>query len=101
MMLPETPTVDQVAVSVAELDQHPRHRVGAALEDAHAIVAQLEILDMLLVDAEVLAQREIERVDGAVAFGGGDQPLLADADLHHRLRGRIGDAAARRACARR
>ena len=47
---------------------------------------------MFLVDAEVLAQREIERVDRAVALGGRDEPLLADADLHHRLRGRIGDA---------
>ena len=90
MILPETPTVDQRAPSgVAEFDQHPRHRVGAALEDAHAEVEQLQILDMLLVDAEVLAQRQVERIDGAVAFGGGDHRLLADADLHHRLRGRI------------
>ena len=56
MILPETPTVDHRApLEVAEFDQHPRHRVGAALEDAHAIVQQLEILDMLLIDAEILA----------------------------------------------
>ena len=35
---------------------------------------------------------EIERIDRAVALRGGNQPLLADADLHHGLRGRIGDA---------
>src|ERR1700722_3950424 len=76
-----------VAVSIAELDQNARHRIRAALEDA-----QFEVLDIFLVDAEVLAQRKIERVDRAVALGCGNEPLLADADLHHRLRSRIGDA---------
>ncbi len=90
MMFPETPTVDHRApLGIAEFDQHPRHRVGAALKDAHAIIQEFEVLDVLLIDAEILAQRQIERVDGAVALGGRNQGLFADADLDDRLRGRI------------
>ena len=93
MTLPETPTVDQVGlVAVAEFDQHPRHRVGAALEHSHPIVAQLHVVDICLVGPEILAQREVERVDRAVALGGRNHPIVADAELHDRLRGRIGDA---------
>src|SRR5438128_8842000 len=54
---------------VLALDQHPRHRLGAAVEDAYAIIGELEPLDVALVLAEVLAQREVERVDRADAFG--------------------------------
>ena len=82
----------RVALAVAEFDEHAHHRGGAAPKDAHAIVEQLEIFDMFLVDAEVLAQGEIERVYWAVALGGRDQSLVADADFDNRLRGRIGDA---------
>src|SRR5580700_9912882 len=34
-----------LAAPVAELDEHARHGVRAALEDAHLIVEELEILD--------------------------------------------------------
>src|SRR5215468_1223954 len=54
---------------VGALDQHARHRLGAAVEDAHAVVGELETLDVFLVLAEVLAQREVEGIDRAVAFG--------------------------------
>ena len=87
MMLAETPTVDQRSPGlVLELDQHARHGVGAALEDADLVVDELEVLDYRLVLAEVLAQRLVERVDRAVAFGGRDQLLVADLDLDDRLR---------------
>src|SRR6202020_3525466 len=79
-----------VSISVAELDQNARHRIGAALEDADAIVAQFQVLDIFLVDAEVLAQSEIKRVDRAIALCNGNKPLLADADLHYRWRSRKG-----------
>ena len=79
MMLAETPTVDQLSPGgVAELDQHARHGIGAALENADAIIDEFEILDEALIFAEILAQREIERVDRPVAFGGRDQQLAID-----------------------
>src|SRR5260370_30263649 len=48
---------------VLAVDQDARHRLGAAIENAHAVVGQLEPADIALILAEVLAQRKIERVD--------------------------------------
>ncbi len=79
MMLGDTPIVVQRSPClVVAFDQHARHRLGAALEDTHAVIDELEALDLLLVLAEILAQRQVERVDRAVAFGRRDQPLVAD-----------------------
>ena len=79
MMLGETPTVVQLSPFSSSLSiKHARHRFGAAIEDTHAVVDQLQALDIFLVLAEVLAQRDVERVDRAVAFGGRDQPLAGD-----------------------
>ena len=64
-----------LAVLVLALDQNPRHRLGAGVEDTHAVVGEIEPLDVALVLAEVLAQREVEGVDGAVAFGRRNQLL--------------------------
>ena len=59
MMLCETPTVVQRSpFSSCALDQHAGHRLGAAVEDAHPVVDQLQILDEVLVLAEILAQRD-------------------------------------------
>src|SRR6478609_8762589 len=77
-----------LAVLVLALDQHPRHRFRAAIEDTHAVIDQLQAFDVFLIFAEVLAQRDIERVDGAVAFRRRDQPLAGDIDLDHRERHR-------------
>src|SRR5262250_1133558 len=52
---------------VLALDQHAGDCLGPAVEDAHAVVGQLEPADVALVFAEVFAQRKIERVDGTVA----------------------------------
>ncbi|GCC47017.1 hypothetical protein chiPu_0031074, partial [Chiloscyllium punctatum] len=71
---------------VLAFDQNPRDRLGAAIEDTHAVVDQLQAIDVLLVLAEVLAQRDVERIDRAIAFGGRDQMLAVDIDLHHRER---------------
>src|SRR5580692_12799908 len=64
-----------LAALVAALDQHPRHRLGAAVENAHPVVGELEPLDMALILADVLAQRDVEGVDRAVALAGRDQVL--------------------------
>src|SRR5580658_6371142 len=42
---------------VLALDQHAGDRLGAAVEDAHAVVGEVEALDILLVLAQILAQR--------------------------------------------
>ena len=63
-MLGDTPTVNQrspVRLVVA-LHQHARDGLGAAGQDAHLVVDQLDVLDDALVAAEVLAQRLVERV---------------------------------------
>ena len=79
MMLGDTPTVVQRSpLSSSALDQHARHRLGAAVEDAHPVVGELEPLDIALILAEVLAQRDVEGIDRAVALGGGDQILAVD-----------------------
>ena len=86
MMLGETPTVDQRSPSSSSLSiKHARDRIGAAVEDTHLVVDELEIVDVALILAEVLAQRDVERIDRAVAFGGRDQRLAVDAHLDHRL----------------
>jgi phosphoenolpyruvate synthase/pyruvate phosphate dikinase len=56
---------------VAEFDQDPRHRVGAALEDPHAVVAQLQVLDMLGVraNAETPTDARVGRSFGAEGIG--------------------------------
>src|ERR1700732_3236275 len=60
-----------LAALVPALDQHARHRLGAAVEDAHPVVGELEPLDVALILADILAQRDVQGVDGAVAFAGG------------------------------
>src|SRR4029079_277468 len=75
-----------LAVLILALDQDPRYRFRAAIEDTHAVIDQLQALDVFLVLAEVFAQRDVERVDRAVAFRRRDQPLAGDIDLDHRQR---------------
>src|SRR3954465_6227501 len=58
-----------VAVLVLALDQGARDRAGAAVEDTDAIVYQRQAFDIFLVLAEILAQSDVECVDGTVAFG--------------------------------
>src|SRR5271170_794526 len=58
-----------VAGLVGALDQHPRDRLGAAVENAHAVIGEFKSLDVALILAKVLAQREIERIDRTDALG--------------------------------
>src|ERR1044071_2763352 len=78
---------------VLALDQHARHRLGAAVEDTYAIVGQLQPADVFLVFSEILAQRDIERIHRTVAFGGRDQTFLAHLHLddRHRYRDALAD----------
>ena len=86
MMLAETPTVVQRSPVSSELSISTRVTAcGAAIEDAHAIVGEFKPGDEALIFAEVLAQREIERIDRTDAFGDRNEFLVADFDLHHRL----------------
>src|SRR5215472_8112122 len=54
---------------VGALDQNSRNGLGAAVEDADAIIGQCESGDEALIFAEVLAQRQIERVHWPDALG--------------------------------
>src|SRR5215472_10623035 len=70
---------------VGALDQNPGNGLGAAIEDADAIIRQRESGDETLIFAEVLAQRQIERVHWPDALGYRNQLFVANFDLHHRL----------------
>src|SRR5262245_28859216 len=73
---------------VLALDQDARHRLGAAIENAHAVVGQLEPADIALILAQVLAQGKVERVDRPVAFRRRDQRFAVDLQLVNRQRPR-------------
>src|SRR5262249_51597013 len=75
-----------LAGCVAKLDQHPRHRVGSAVENADAKIDKFEVFDKALIFAEILAQCEIERIDWPLAFGRRDQGFVSDTHLDDRLR---------------
>src|SRR5947209_14710712 len=60
---------------ILALDQHAGNRFGSGIENANPIVGEVETLDVLLIFSEILAQGEIERVDGAVALGRREQRL--------------------------
>src|SRR5262249_48599535 len=77
-----------VALPVPALDQNPRHGVGAGGEDTHLVVDELEIVDVALIAAEILAQRPVRRVHWTVALAHRKHGLAVDAHLHRRLRHR-------------
>src|SRR6202023_2562993 len=70
--------------AVAKLDQDPRPRVGSTVENADAKIDEFEVFDKALIFAEILAQREIERVDWPLAFGRRDQDFAVDTHLDAR-----------------
>ena len=61
------------ARAVLRVDDHarPRRRRRVAVEDAHLVVDQVDVVDGRVERAQRLAQRGVERVDRAVAVGGG------------------------------
>src|SRR5436190_19865736 len=72
-----------LAALVLALDQDAGHRLGATVEDTHAIVGQLEPVDIALILAKILAQRQDVRIDRAVAFRGGDKRLCDVYGIYH------------------
>ena len=100
-MLGDTPTVNQRSpvAAIAAFDEHAGHRLGAAGQDAHLVVDEVDVLDDTLVAAEVLAQRIVERVDRAVALRDVPQRLLVAVDEHLHRRLRHGDELADRVVA--
>src|SRR5262249_40048937 len=73
---------------VLALDQDAGTRLGAAIENAHAVIGELEPADIALILAQVLAQGKVERVDRPVAFRRRDQRFAVDLHLDHRQRHR-------------
>jgi len=61
---------------VAAFHQHARDGLGAAREDAHLVVDQLDVLDVALVAAQVLAQREIVPTNRKVTTALNKVPVL-------------------------
>ena len=89
MMFSDTPTVHQRTPSPSvEFDQDARDRLRAAVEDTHLEVGEHEVGDLFLVFAEILAQRQIERVDRPVAFRHRHDGMAVDDQFHHRFRDR-------------
>ena len=86
-MFSDTPIVDQTALGVGGVEQHPRDRPGAlrSVEDAHPVVGQMHVAQLAEVRLDGEAERGVEGVDGPVALGGGDDTLVADVDLDRRL----------------
>ena len=87
MMFVSLPIVDHVRAPSVRVDDDPgaRRRRRAAVEDAHLVVDQVDVVELRVERAERLAQRGVERVDRAVAVGGGVQHLAVDLDLDGRL----------------
>ena len=67
------------------IDAGPRGRRRIAVEDAHLVVDEVDVVDRRVERAERLAQRGVERVDRAVAVGRGVQDLAVDLHLDRRL----------------
>ncbi len=83
---------------IVRLDQNAGHGLRAAREDTHLVVDELDALDVLLIAAEIAAERAVERVHRAIAFAHRPQRLLVavDEDLDDGLR--HGDQLARANC---
>ncbi len=87
MMFVSLPIVDQVRAPSVEsmIDPGPGRGRRPAVEDAHLVVDQVDVVDARVERPERLAQRGVEGVDRAVAVGGGVEDLAVDLDLDGRL----------------
>ena len=83
----ETPIEPQSSLAVGGVEQDARLRPRAVVlvEDPHLEVGQLDLGDLGMLLGDRIAQRPVERVDGAVALGGADVALAADPELDRRL----------------
>src|SRR5512138_2711543 len=75
-------------VAALEVDEDAGDGAGAGgrVEDADLEVGQPDLADLREPGRERLAERGVERVDGAVPLGGGVVDLAVDLHLDHRLR---------------
>ena len=75
------------ALGVGRVEQHSRHRPGPlrSVEHADAVVGQMHVAQLPEVRLDGEAEGGVEGVDGPVAFGGGDDTLVADVDLDRRF----------------
>src|SRR3954447_15198436 len=63
---------------------------GAVLvEDTDLVVGEVDLFQFWIVRPDGFSQSAIEGVDGAVALGGGDDPVPAHGELDGRLRRRL------------
>ena len=87
MMFVSLPIVDHVVEPSCEsMMTRVRAAVaGRAVEDAHLVVDEVDRVEHRVERPQRLAQRAVERVDRAVAVGGGVQHLAVDLDLDRRL----------------
>src|SRR5512133_3547619 len=71
-----------------EVDEDAGDRAGAGrrVQDADLEVGQPDVLDLRVAPGERLAERRVERVDGAVPLGRGVEHLAVHLHLDHRLR---------------
>ena len=87
MMFVSLPIVDHAAVAVARIDDDPGPGPGGrlAVEDAHLVVDEVDVVEHRVERAERLAQGGVEGVDRAVAVGRGVEHLAVHLDLDRRL----------------
>ena len=77
-----------VARAVGAFDKHTGHGLGPAIEDTDLVVDQLEVRDGALIDAQVLPEGAVQRIDRTIPLGNVVDALAADGHLHHGLRHR-------------
>ena len=82
-----TPIAPHVSMAVGGVEQHARDRAGRLplVEDADLVVDELDVAQVRIGLGDRLAQRGVQRVDGAVALGGADVALAVDPDLDRGL----------------
>src|SRR4029078_8489238 len=76
------------ARTVLRIDDHARSRVvgGIAIEGAHLVVDEVDVVDGRVEGTQRLAQRGVEGVDGSVPVGGRGEGLPVYLDLDPPLR---------------
>ena len=89
MTFSATPTVDHSPRPSLVETRTRVVELGAvrALQDADLVVDQLQLGELRVDPLQAHAQRPVQRVDRAVALGGGDDPLALGPQLHGRLVG--------------
>src|SRR4029078_13742984 len=72
--------------SLIEDNPHTSTGGGNAIENAHLVVDEVDVVDGRVEGTQRLAQRGVEAVDGSVPVGGRVEGLPVDLDLDRRFR---------------